>query len=352
MKRLVVHVGPAKTATTHIQEALFTNEAVLRELGVYLPKAGRSELSSAAVSHHHLGWELLRSPRFRPRRGGWAALTEELATVDADTVLLSSEVLASAVSRGAGDELDRRLQSLRLPMTIVFVVREPLASINSGYGQQVKSFGTGASFREYVEAQLESRRQDLGFQTSRWYDSSEYEFVAVPFPTLVAGDPLTMLLGSVGIDVPAGALTTSSERTNITLGPVGVAAFRLLRHYLQGLNPAVSHHDLAMRRLHVIAARVAKEAGWCDVPYWGWTPDLAARVAEQLAASNERFAQTVWGHSLQMPSPVDRPPAQVELLDLRGRGLPEVQDFVTAMGKRYVGLLARPTTGAGRAASV
>lgn len=48
-RRLVVHVGPPKTGTTSIQHALWENEKVLRELGVYLPKAGRYELAKRGV---------------------------------------------------------------------------------------------------------------------------------------------------------------------------------------------------------------------------------------------------------------------------------------------------------------
>ena len=346
VNRLIVHVGPPKTATTHIQQTLFANEAVLRESGLYLPRAGRSELSQTAVSHHHLGWELMGSPRFKASRGGWQALADELKDVEAEAVLLSSEVLASAVARGDGDELDRRLLSLELPVTIVYAVRDPLSAINSGYAQKVKSFETGDTFPDFVASQLADRKQDLEFQTSRWYASPHFDFVAIPFATLVGQDPLVALLDAAGFDVPANELATSSEATNITLGPVAVAAFRLLRHYLQGLNPDVSHDDLPMRRLHQIAARAAKDAGWCDEPFWGWQPDHARRAVEQLAESNERFAQAVWHEPWPMPMPIDRPEAQVQPLELRGRGLPKIQDFVAAMGKRYIALLNRDNDGA------
>lgn len=340
MERLVVHVGPPKTATTYIQHALHTNRDVLVQHGVYLPVAGRSELAPTSVSHHNLGWELNGSRRFSESQGGWRALSDELAKVDAETVLLSSEILALAVARGAATALDQRLLALGRRVTIVYTVRDPLSYINSSYGQQVKAFETKAAFVDFVESMLSSGEPDLERQTSHWYDSPDFDFVAIPFPGLVERDPLVALLNAARIDVPAGQLLTSGEPSNITLGPVAVAAFRLLRHYLEGLNPAVSRDDLPLRKLHRVAARAAKDAGWCEEPFWGWTPESAAAAAAQLAESNERFAQAVWGTPWPLPMPVDQAQAHVaRVLDLRGRGLPKVQDFVAAMGKRYVGLL-------------
>src|SRR6476619_712239 len=169
MNRLVAHVGPPKTATTYIQRALDANGDVLARHGVYLPRAGRSELAQKAVTHHHLAWELAGSPRFRPAQGGWDALADELADVDAETVLLSSEIFALADVRGVGDTLERRLRSLGRQVTVVFVVRDPLSLINSAYGQQVKTFETARTFDEHVAGVLADGGADLERQVSRWY---------------------------------------------------------------------------------------------------------------------------------------------------------------------------------------
>lgn len=341
MKRLVVHVGPPKTATTSIQGALYANEHALAEHGVYLPKAGRSDLARKSLNHHNLAWELMESRRFSEAAGGWDDLTAELADVEAETVLLTSEVMGRAVAEAdASDELDERLLSLGRDVTVVYAVRDQLAGFNSGYAQLVKSFAEAGDFAEHIELVLERGAGDLEQQTCRWYDSPDFDFVAVPFPTLIESDPLVALLHAARVDAPTDALILGGEPSNITLGPVAVTAFRLLRHYLEGLNPAMSHDDKAVRQLHRVAARSAKAAGWCEEPFWGWTPGLAASALERLAESNERFAQAVWGTPWLLPMPVDRPLAEVARpLDLRGRGLPRVQDFVTAMGKRYVGFV-------------
>jgi len=77
-------------------------------------------------------------------------------------------------------------------------------------------------------------------------------------------------------------------------------------------------------------------------PFWGWPPALAARAAEQLGSSNERFAQRVWGLPWPLPLPVDRPPARAQLLKLPPEDLDRVHDFVVSMAKRYATLRSGP----------
>jgi hypothetical protein len=339
VNRLVVHVGPPKTATTYIQRALFANEALLREHGVYLPHTGRLELEPHAICHHHLGWELMESPRYRPDIGGWEVLAAELADNDAPVVLVSSEVLDRATLTPDHQAVLRdRLVALDREVTVVYVVREPLSLINSDYVQRVKMLRETEPFPAHVGGVLRRREVDLVRRTAHWYESGDVEFVAVPYPVLTESDPLAALLGAARIDVPLDTLVTDSGPVNIALGPVAVEAFRLLRTYLAGLNRSISDDDVAVRRLHRIAARAAQDAGWCEDVFWGWPPGLAARAAQELAASNEQFADAVWGTPWPLDLPVDRPQARAHLLQLPPDELDRVHAFVIAMAKRYVTL--------------
>lgn len=341
MTRLVVHVGPPKTATTYVQRGLFANTDLLAAHGVYLPRAARLELEPNAVCHHHLAWELTGSPRFRPDIGGWDALAEELSGVDAETVLLSSEVLSRHLSvEGFGDRLDERLLALGRRVTVVYVVRDQLSQINSFYAQQVKMLEDVGAFGPHVAAVLRRGDADLERHAGRWYRSPDIDLAAVPFTAISDPNPLVAVLRAARIDVPADELVVSTDAVNITLGPVAVEAIRLLRTYLHGLNRAISDDDPAVRRLHRVAARRTKELGWCDEPFWGWPPALAAGAAEQLAPSNERFAQEVWGSSWPLPFPVDRPPTRAQLLKLPTDKLDLVHEFVIDMARRYATLRA------------
>src|SRR4051794_36445661 len=96
-------MGATKTASTFLQKSLRLNEKTLLSHGVYLPRAGRRD-ASANLNHHNLAWDLLGDRRFRSGEGGWETLRAEIADLDAQTVLLSSE----AFSRLAGDQDHRR----------------------------------------------------------------------------------------------------------------------------------------------------------------------------------------------------------------------------------------------------
>lgn len=343
MARLVVHVGPPKTASTYFQRALFGNADVLAAHDVYLPETGRSEFSPNSVCHHHLAWELVAGPRFRPKIGGWDALKTELARVDAETVLISSEVLSWVIlNEGKGELLNEKLLGLGREVTIVYVVRDQLSLLSSQYAQRVKLLQEIAAFGPHIAGVLRRGDADLEVQTARWYESPDFDFVAVPVPRLSEPNPLVALLAAARIDIPTAELDVGSDVVNISLGPVAVETFKLLRAYLHGLQPAISDDDMAVRRLHRIAARRARELGWCEDTYWGWPPPLAARAAEQLAPSNERFAQAVWGTSWPLPLPVDRPQARAQLLKLPSDELDRVHDFVITMAKRYATLRSGP----------
>lgn len=339
MRRLVVHVGPPTTGTTHFQQALFANAEVLAAHDVFLPRTGRLELAPNAVCHHHLAWDLTGSPRFRSDLGGWDALEMELAAVKAETVVLSSELLAAGMfTQGIGDLLDGRLRALDRKVTILYVVQDQLSLINSSYVQKVKTLMDVDAFVAHAAGVMRRGEADIERQMGRWYQSSQVEFVALPFSELSRQDPLTALLGAAGVAIPTAELTIDGYISTIPLGPVAVEAMRLLRAYLRGLNRSISHDDIAVRRLHRIAARQAGEAGWCQDSYWGWPPALAAHVAEQLAESNERFAQTVWGTEWPLPLPVDTPQAQAQLLKLPSDELDRVHEYVMAMARRYVAI--------------
>jgi hypothetical protein len=198
------------------------------------------------------------------------------------------------------------------------------------------------AFGPYAAGVLSRGDSDLERHAGHWYRSADFQFAAVPFPALTDPDPLVQVLRAARIVVPEDQLVVGTEPVNITLGPVAVEAMRLLRTYLVGLNRSFASGDPAARRLHRIAARQTLELGWCEDEFWGWPPALAARAAEQLAPSNERFAGEVWGSAWPLEVPVDRPPTRVQLLKLPTDQLDRVHDFVIAMAKRYATLRAGP----------
>ncbi|MDX6309992.1 MAG: hypothetical protein QOI06_3038 [Nocardioidaceae bacterium] len=337
--RVVVHIGAAKTATTAIQYALYENSDVLREFGVYLPRAGRFEFGSNKVVHHHLAWEYVDPQRFRPEIGGWDALAQELRQVDAGTVLISSESLERLTYSGdRRRELEERLTQLSDDITIVYVVRDQLSQLNSLYTQNVKSFRTTERFKPAVRKALSSGNLNFDRIFRPWYRSKMLTFVAVPFESLTAADPLLGLLGAAKIDVPADRLTTTRTGANESLGPVGVEAAKLLGGYLRGIDPEFTHKSGAAQKIYRLAAGRARENGWCADKFWGWDPQLAQHVADRFLEANRRFARAVWGRGQSVSMPVDRPQMTASLIDLPPEEIDVVQSYVSSMGRRYLEL--------------
>jgi hypothetical protein len=339
--RLVVHLGATKTASTYLQKCLGRNEDVLRKHGVLLPQAGRRTTMST-LNHHNLAWNLLEDRRFRGASGDWEALRAEVADTDADIVLLSSEVFA----RVASDERLRKTLSDRLfeiadDVTLVYVVRDPLARVNSMYTQTVKTFADSGSFDDYATTSVKSGFFNLEESFRFWYQGSRASFVAIRFDEFVTDGPLQSLLGALGVEVPADELTIPDDISTPAPGPIAVEAMRLLNAELRVVDPAFAPRSVATTKLSQIIQRRASKAGWNDEEYWGWDPDRAAWAADRLAGSNERFSQAVWGTAWPLEVPLEKAVTARALVDASAKTRKNVDAYVVAMSQRYIKLINR-----------
>src|SRR5690554_1086866 len=91
MKKLIVHIGTHKTASTFIQKGLSENYEKLLGYGCLYPKSGRI----GQGSHHNLQFEITGDKRFKSERGGWEELRAEIRSSRCDTVLLSCEAFST-----------------------------------------------------------------------------------------------------------------------------------------------------------------------------------------------------------------------------------------------------------------
>lgn len=337
-RRLVVHIGLPKTATTYIQSGLFTNRAALRQLGVFLPQSGRLNLEPNLVAHHHLAWEMFSPRRFEPSSGGWEELRRELRTAAADVVLLSSEEFSRVTTKGVADAFEQNLRSLCDDVTVVMVIRDQLSWLNSTYLQRVKVLAPTSDFDTFVDRSLEGGWFDLDRAFRRWYSSEWLHLSVVSFSSLVSGDPLRSVLAAGGIDLAEHDTTVPPAETNPSLGPVGAEAHRLLERYLTGRYPEFSWRDRIGRRLHRLAGGRSRREGWCADDFWGWAPGPAAAAAAHFRDSNERFAHGAHLGPWTERMPVNRPQNRVILEDLDPATTERVHQFVFAMTQKYTQL--------------
>jgi hypothetical protein len=341
VEHILIHAGAPKTATTFIQRGLQSNTDLLAGKGVYLPKTGRLELEPNAVCHHHLAWALMSPGRYAGSANGWQALAEELSTVDAPTVILSSEAFSRVASRAGGAELVEHAAKQICPsVTIAYFVRNQLSLINSLYGQRVKSLRFVQTFDYHTKHYRGRRLFNYRELLAPWYENGSVGFAAVPFTGSRDVDPLVALLDVAGIDLGGAELVHEKEEVNSSLGPVGIEAARLLGSYLRGLFPDFDSEELASKKLYRLSSSRAQHNGWCDESFWGWTPETAAQTVDYFAESNSTFAQGVWGHDWDIEMPVDKATSAVRLLDLDPPTIERIHRYVFSLADRFSSLRA------------
>lgn len=336
VEKILIHAGAPKTATTYIQRGLHSNSELLASKGVYLPATGRLELEPNAVCHHHLAWALLSPNRYAGSPQGWAALAKELSTVDAPVVILSSEAFSRVASKGIGADLVAdAAKEICDSVTIVYFVRNQLSLMNSLYGQRVKSLRMVQDFDYHTNTYRERRLFDYEALLKPWYTNDAVAFTAVPFTGDREVDPLAALLDVAGIDVGDAPLVAEKDDVNLSLGPVGIEAARLLGAFLRGMYDDFDSEEMASKRLYRHSSSRAQHNGWCDESFWGWTPQTAAETVAFFTPSNERFARDVWSAGWDIAWPVDKLTATARLLDLPPPTIEKVNRYVFSLAQRF-----------------
>lgn len=338
--RLVVHIGATKAAAGAIQAGLAGVEGALRRDGVYLPSSGRLETSYPLVAHHHLAWELLRDRSYRAECGGWADLARELAgraEASVDTVILTSEGFGRLASDPAFQSaLAERLLAICEDVTMVYFARDQLSLVNAMFLHEVQAFGEPYSFDDYATHSIRSGYHNLEESFRFWYESDTVRFRALPFDADVEADPLGALLAVVGstpVERPAGPIPASSEPTP---GPVGVEALRLLNAHLRVVDRSFDRRTTLAALLRQIAERRAIKAGWYDDTYWGWNSELAEWASGRLEATNDAFAQAVWGTAWPLRLDTAREQEVVSLIDADRKINKDVLSYLTVLTGRYL----------------
>lgn len=166
-KRIFLHIGTHKTATTTIQAGCIENHASLLESGWLYPATG-----IFLYGHHNIAWEFLTDhhplswnqieawAQFRPKLGGMNDLLAEINASPAQNVILSSENF---------DQFPTQcIHSLRDSLTdyqveIVVFLREQGAFLQSAWAQFVKTGYITQDFYSFIEEKLSSRDEVLRY---------------------------------------------------------------------------------------------------------------------------------------------------------------------------------------------
>jgi hypothetical protein len=144
---LLLHIGPPKTGSTAIQQAMHESRAALAEHGVLYPGT-RRRARSASFAVLGVGSAIGRPA---PRMESWEALVDEVRTTDLPRACVSHENFSRADDAAA----DRILDGFGRDRThVVYVARRLDKVLPSHWQERVKSWET-ASYDEFLHRLLD-----------------------------------------------------------------------------------------------------------------------------------------------------------------------------------------------------
>jgi hypothetical protein len=289
-RRVLLHIGTPKTATTYLQDILFRNQDVLAKHGIHY-------LGKRFDAHFRAGLDLIRREWGGLEdqvAGEWDAMAAAARQVDG-TVIISNEILAGATAEQAA----RALGSFGdAEVHVVLTVRDLARQIPAEWQETVKHYNTEtyAEFlrvimsREGRSADLFWRVQDLPDILERWTTGLPPEQVHLATVPLSGSDPdvlLGRLLDVFGLeDVP---LAYESDRTNASLGVPETAMIRLVNErivrgpdieYAHFIREILAHRQLADRTRRVGSPRLLLPPDaqpWVDSVVDDWLARLGPR---------------------------------------------------------------------------
>ncbi|WP_245516663.1 hypothetical protein [Methylobacterium segetis] len=299
-----------RTGSTSFQSVLTGLRPRLAEAGILYPDlSAPGAPPGAEVNHQPLG-EALDGRRPAVERGAsLARLAGALAGTRADTVILSYEDFSvQKPSLGVPETLRDVFRRHGFALEVAMVVKPVLEQMNSAYAHRAQLVQETRTFRAYAGALCGSGRFAYHALVEPWLKASNGRVTGIPLRDLRSEAPLLeRMFRDLGLADRVADLAgpeTFRYVTNRSSGPVAVEASRRLRRLRAHRQVAGHPRQIG----HVIDA-AAWSRGLDPEPFRGDAPEMRARLEETYGASNERFAQAVWGQPWEVivrPAP-DRP---------------------------------------------
>ena len=166
VKRIFLHIGTHKTATTTIQKGCGENSSALLSAGWFYPTTGMYMLGQ-----HNIAWEMASGHeqpwnqinywvQFRPECGGIDALKEEIDASSAENIILSSEDFDGLRTE--------RIQLLADKLStynveVIVYLREQASLLQSAWAQFVKSGFITIDFAGFLDDRLGKSSEKLRY---------------------------------------------------------------------------------------------------------------------------------------------------------------------------------------------
>lgn len=283
VRRVFVHIGLEKAASTTLQASLVAARGALAERGVAFPQMGGGGAKDQRDLREGLPDPRARARPTRPQARVSALSALKLAAKESDTLLLSGETLYDLGPQPLMELLEDGGWG-GAPTKAVMIVRDPASWLNSRYAFGAIQFRYTLRFAAHVRQALTRGHVDLWRWLSPWL-SSPIDVTAVPLRD--RRDKRSGVLRALeALEVP---YVVPGEGLNEAVDPRTVEAARRLS--ATGLADGGRAAVRPARKLLLAAAR---EAGFTG-RFQGMTPRLRRHVEATTRDSHERVAQAVWG---------------------------------------------------------
>jgi hypothetical protein len=284
-KTCYIHAGTHKTASTYIQSRLIRNRALLDRQGVIYTYPGRHSLrhkplASAAKSRD------------------WDVWNRYLDSVErkAGHLLISAEQFGRLFCRRRIlDDIIHLLGERGYHLHTLIFIRPQLEYMNSMYTYTLRRFYHDDAFESFVHRQLSSAPKDSFYHYNGMFrpllDSSASS-TFLPFSKSY-GDPYIQLIQALKLDVSLPYRPAASGTENEQAGVKGVWLSRLVFQRLQ----ALGFNGKMLNSAAKVVVRTARENGWLEDRYFGYTDDLARQTLDYFRRGNNIFSKRVWNKS-------------------------------------------------------
>jgi len=336
----LVHIGPHKTGTTAVQNALWDARPRLREQGVH--HVGRSRNPSAAVravAEQSTPYEIDKPPSMRH----WRGLVGEIRSSSEPRVVVSSEFFAWA----RGPQIDRIVRDLDPERLFIVVTLRPLLRVMPSMWQQNVQQGRTIAFESWVRQTLSDPKRP--FWTLERHDELIRRWVAAVGADRVIGvvvddrdHGVVMRAFEALLGLRGGTLIAQRDLTNRSLT---MAEAEAVRAFNVAFNERKLPRDLHARTMRFGAAQLMKrrvpqpDERPVTMPAWAY-PDVA-RIQQEIVEGIRASGITLLGDIGILEAVPAAPTSEAE---------PVVDIPPAVVGSLGMGLLA--TTGAIRQGAV
>ena len=289
MRRAILHIDVPRTGSTSLQFVWTRHRAALRDLGILYP-----DLTPAGASPHLSHQHLLEAMDARRPDELFAQLEDQLRC-DADTIILSQEILAH---RNPQRAMLRRLRDLLknagCRSEALAVVKAPAESANSHYTINTLFLHGDRDFAGHLRLWSARKPLDLAARLLPWQAACDLGLLLLPLHTSPLEPLIKRVWNAARILDRAGHLLAPEDLTrleNRSPGPVAIEACRRLA--AAGFRRG--HGDEQARHVTRLVEDVARARGADFEGFQGYDEALYASMEARWARSNERLANATWG---------------------------------------------------------